>query len=250
MFRAIVHSLAFRATVFPISAFRATVFPVLAFRATVFSVSEFRATIFSVWGVQSCISSLVFRATISSSVYRSKTSSSLVWCLESHLQFGVQSLHILRFGVQSRRSQHSSSFVNLELRAITSSIWHSKPLLSLAFKATIFLQFGVQSHVPSIQSCPFLLVWRSEPHCQHLGLPFSFSLAFRVILTILSHFHQFRCSESYPQFGIQTIIFFSLAFRVVSSFWHSKHLSGLAFGAAIFLQFRRLELLCILIPTF
>ena len=125
---------------------------------------------------QSFVLSSTFRAIISLFHLTFRFAFSF-WCSKPYLQFGVQSRHL-------------------------SLVRHSEPLVNLAFRATIFLQFSIQSHIPSIQSCLSLLVRCSEPHCQHLGLPFSFSLVFRVILTIWSHFHQFQ------------------AFRVMSSVWH------------------------------
>ena len=103
------------------------------------------------FGVQSRISSLVFRVTIPS-------------------QFDVQILHLIQFGVQSRISilvLESLSFHSLTFKALI--------FFSLAFKATIssqlrnsksscsvwhsemsVLSYGVQSH-------HLLTAWRSEP---------------------------------------------------------------------------------------
>ena len=76
----------------------------------------------------------------------------------------------------------------------------------LAFRVVILFYFSIQSHS-----------YHSEPLSSVLGVQrHVFSLAFK------------------------TTIFFSLAFRVVSSFWHSEPLSSLAFGATIFPPFWRL----------
>ena len=138
-------------------------------------------------------------------------------------QFGIQSHHLLQFDIQSHH------IFSLTFKAI-SLVRHSKPLVSLAFKVTIFLQLGVQSHIPSIQSCHFLLVWDLEPHCQHLELFFFFQF------NIQSCLAYFRHSESpclvqvlrtvllnlviqshLPQFRISKPFFSYQAFRATSS---------------------------------
>ena len=190
--------------------------------------------------IQSLVFSLTFR---SSSLVFSVINFFLVRRSEPCLQFGIQSHHVfLQLGVQihhisfisafrvvssfwhseplfslafryaflvwhlesSFRVRHSGPLVSLAFKAIIflvqhleplvnlafrchhiSSVWHLETLVSLAFRATIFLQFSVQSRIPSIQSCHSLLVRCSESHCQHLELSFSFSLAFRFIFFTL-----------------------------------------------------------------
>ena len=160
-------------------------------------------------GIQShYLNRLAFKATISS-------------------QSGFQSHHPIMIGhllppfwcseLHSWRSR--LSFAVQHSKPSSSSICCSKLHISLAFRATVFLQFGVQSHVPNIQSCLSLLVQCSEPHCQHLGLPFSFSLAFRVILTIQGHFHQFQ------------------AFKAISSVWHLEPPSSSVWCSELCLHF-------------
>ena len=128
-----------------------------------FSIMAFRAFIFF---------NLVFRD--ASSVWRSEPLSffslafrtvSPAWRSESLslLSYGVQGLHLLQFGVQSRIS-------SLAFRAATSSQFGLQShVFSLAFRATIHSQFGcsephllfsVQSHYP-------FTVWHSEPSSYH-----------------------------------------------------------------------------------
>ena len=166
---------------------------------------------------------------------------------------GIQS-HRSQFGVQSRHSQFSCSKSLFTVWCLESSftVWHVEPLVNLAFRATIFLQFDVQSHIPSIQSYQFLVQYLepSPSSIRHLELSYLhfniqsriFSSTFRVIgqLGIQSHhislvrrskphsqylelsFSLVRHSEPY----FRVVIFFSsafrdifLAFRVVIFFW-------------------------------
>ena len=193
--------------------------------------------------IQSRISNLAFRVIIPSQLWRSGPSSFSVWCLESHLQFGiqihhlffslafrtasptwcpkspsflnygVQSLHLLQFGVQSRIS-------NLAFRVtISSQLWHSGPSSSSVWCLETHLQFG-----------------RSKP------LSF-FSLAFRTAfpawrsesLSLLSYGVQ---GLHLLQFGVQSRIS-SLAFRaaISSQFGLQSHVFSLAFRATIHSQF-------------
>ena len=124
----------------------------------------------------------------------------------------------------------------------------------LAFRVTIFSQFGIQSHHIS-------LVQHSEPSYLQFGVQkYVFSLASRATVflwfDIQSH-HIFSLvfrivfsvwyleplvslafrATIFLRFGIQSHHIFSLVFRVVSSIWHSDPLVSLAFRATIFLQF-------------
>ena len=107
------------------------------------------------------------------------------------------------------------SFFYLMFR-VTSSVLHLEPCF----------QFGVQSHDFSMTFGVASPIWRSKPH---------------LLFGIQSH---------YLLLTFRAFIFFSLAFRVVSSFWHSEPLFSLAFSATIFFWFQRLESLCILIQVF
>ena len=112
---------------------------------------------------------------------------SSIWHSKPCLQYRRSGPFILVLGIQSHFHQFQA------FRAI-SSVWNSKPLVSLVFRATflafrvVFLfQFGVQSHIASIQGCHFLLVQHSESF-----LPFR------------TTFINFRRSEPCLQFGIQS----------------------------------------------
>ena len=199
-----------------------------------FSVLAFRTTIFLQLDVQSQhrFSIMTFRVVLHSLAFIATISSQLVFRVIVPSQFGIQSYHPIMIGYSLptfRRSKpqftirnSESSFIprvqshhifSLTFRSISQSViqshhfplvrhseLHSQHLEFLVFRVVFLFQFGIQSHIPSIQSHLSLLVRCSKPHYQHLGLLFSFNLAFRVILTIQSRFHQFQ------------------AFRVVSSF--------------------------------
>ena len=140
--------------------------------------------IFSVWlskpcfqfCVQSRISSLAFRATISFQFGIQSHHPFLIWHSEPHLQFGIQSYHLFSVWHSEPPSLPSLGFQSHHLF----SVWHLEPLstYSLAVRATIFLQFGVQSHIFSLTFrvvVHFLIVRRSEP-------PSFFSLAFKATI--------------------------------------------------------------------
>lgn len=128
-------------------------------------------------------------------------------------QFNIQSHHLLQFGIQSYH-------IFILTFKVVSLVRHSESLVSLAFKATIFLQFSVQSHIYNIQSCHFLLVRCSKAYSQHLESLFSFSSTFRVVFFSL---------------GVQSHLFFNLAFRVVFfQFGIQRHCSVQVFRATIF----------------
>ena len=156
--------------------------------------------LFSVWRLKSLsFHSLAFRAII--------LSRSGIRCRFFDIQSYILSVQSCRsqFGVQSHHSFlvfRAIIFFSLEFRTMSlvqafkamSSVWHSEPLVNLVFRATflafrvVFLfQFGVQSHIASIQSCHFLLVQHSESF-----LPFR------------PTFISFRRSEPCVQFGIQS----------------------------------------------
>ena len=156
----------------------------------------------------------VFR--VMSSVRHSKPSPFLVRHSELHLQFDVQGRV---FSIW-----HSDPLVSLAFKCHhISSVWHSKPLVNLAFRATIFLQFSVQSHIPSIQSCYFLLVQLSEPHCQHLELSFSFSLAFKVIFFALDVWSPELTTQSRSSYLCPRVIL-SIQSPKLMTKSHSSHL--------------------------
>ena len=158
---------------------------------------------------------MTFKVVISSQL-RCLESSFSVWHLEPPflLSFGFQSHHF---------------FINLAFRA-TSSFWCSEPLFvfSSTFRAIMsffYLMFRVTSSVLHLEPCfqfgvqsyDFSMtfevaspIWRSKPH---------------LLFGIQSH---------YLLLTFRAFIFFSLAFRVVSSFWHSESLFSLAFNATIF----------------
>ena len=156
--------------------------------------------------------------------------------------------------------------------------WRSKPSFTVWSSESSFIP-RVQSHhifnlafkaisQPIIQSHHFLLIRHLEPHSQHLELSFSFHSVFRATLLAfrIVIFFQFSIQgQSYHSkplssvLGVQShvfslafraTIFFNLAFRAVSSFWHSESLSRFPFRATIFLQFWHSELSCILIQAF
>ena len=152
----------------------------------------------------------------------------------SVLNYGVQSFHLLQFGVQSRIS-------------------------SLAFRATISLQLNVQSyHIFSITmfrvvflSLNFRYVssqlWHSELSSSSFGVQSCiFSLAFRV--TIPSQFyiqsrHIFSVWPLEPcfQFGVQSHLSLGVQSHHLFPVWRSKSMSlhGLAFRAT-FLAFKNI----------
>ena len=96
-------------------------------------ILAFRASISSRFGIHSHGFSSAFRVIMSFLVWRSKP----------HFHFGIQSYCSLS-GVQSH-----CSILGVQSHHL-STIRRSEPpsLLILAFRATIFLQFGVQSHCP------------------------------------------------------------------------------------------------------
>ena len=172
-----------------------------AFRATFF-ISAFRAIIHFPFGVQ------------------------------SHCPFFVwRSMPYFHFGVQSHRS---------------SSIWHSEPLLifRLEFRVVVHPQFGVQGCIFISTSRAitfsiwlskplFILVQYSEPlhHSLRRSEPLPiFASAFIVVTSLILAFRAtplVRHSDSHFHLGIQSHTF-SSAFRAVLSSWHSE--SCLQFG--------------------
>ena len=159
----------------------------------------FRATISFQFGVQSHISSLAFRVTIflvwhSEPCFQSGIQSrisSLVFKVSVPSQFGVQSYHPIMIGYSLppfRRSE--PSFIVRNSKSSFIPRVQSHHIFSLIFRA--ISQSVIQSH-------HFRLVWRSEPHSQHLELSFSFSLAFRATFLAFKVFFLF-------QFGIQSHI--------------------------------------------
>ncbi|KAL6323644.1 hypothetical protein AAG906_002111 [Vitis piasezkii] len=182
------------------------------------------------FGFQSHISSLAFR--VISPVWRSKPSfvlssafraimsllrlafrsTSLVWHSESHLQFGVQSFHL-----------------SLVRYSEPSCLFSVCRIFSLAFRAIVCFQFGIQSHhvAPSVR--------HSESHLQFGIQSHIFSLTFRAMFLVW-------CLESHFEFGsphllslgVQSHHLFSvLAFRATTIF------SVWAFSTTISSQFRR-----------
>ena len=193
------------------------------------------------FGVQILIFSLVFRVVVCFQFGIQSRHLFLPFGIQSHvfsLAFRVASL---AFRVSSSviifpPFQRSESFVSsLAFRAIISLVWHSEPLFfqlqrsqphylvwrseplfvsSLAFKATMFLQFNIQSHhIPSVR--------RSEPY---------FSLAFKVVVcfqfSIRSHhissLWAFRVASSVKR--SESLFIFSSTFRAIISplVWPSK----------------------------
>ena len=154
----------------------------------------------------------------------------MIGCLSPHfrrskLYSGVQS-HRPHSGVQSHRS-HSGVQSHCSHSGVQSHIttiqdchflldYHSESFL--LFKAT-FISFRRSTPCIHVDIQSHYLVWqRSEPYYQHLGLPFSFRLAFKVILIVQSHFHQFQAFRATFLFDIQSHYIFVLAFRVITSF--------------------------------
>ena len=122
--------------------------------------------------------------------------------------------HLLRL-IESLLDHFSGSRV-VATRHIEAYFSSSFPRI-LAFRVTIFSQFGIQSHHIS-------LVQHLEPSYLKFGVQkYVFSLASRATIFLW--------------FDIQSHHIFSLVFRVVSSIWHSDPLVSLAFRATIFLQF-------------
>ena len=230
---------------FSIWAFRATIsFQFCIQTRHIFSVTTFRVVLLS-WTFRDVSSrlwrskppspySFAFRAIIISQLRRSRSSFS-VWRLEmSVLNYGVQCLHFLQFGVQSHypfkvwhleplsllnfsiQSHHLFSVRHSELPYLLSYDIQSRPtqfdiqrcqFSIMAFRATISLQLGVQRH-----------------HC--------FS-----ITTFFSQFDVQRCQFSVMAF--RAFIFFNLVFRAASPAWCSESLSlhSLMFKATISFQF-------------
>ena len=129
---------------------------------------------------------------------------------ESLFQFSIQSCRSL-FGIQSPlfiiKHSQPPSLCNLVFRTSSFTITHSEPLVSLVFKATflafkvvILFQFGVQSHITSIQSYRFLLVQNSQSSSS-LQMFRALSLRLRVFLLIygLESFFPFRALSSQPR---------------------------------------------------
>ena len=105
---------------------------------------------------------------------------------------------------------------SLTFRVVLLTVWRSKPpsllrlafkatFFSLAFRATISLQLGIQSHHPLFSST-------------FRAIMSLLCLMFRVIFSV-------QHSKPHLQFGIQSRIFL-LAFRVASSVWRSESLFG------------------------
>ena len=196
-------------------------FLVLTFRATISSLA-FKATTSFQFGVQSHCSS---------SVRRSVPSSFLSFGVQSHqhFQFGVQNQHrsqfrrsepssfsvtmfrvvSFQFGVQSRlfpvwRSDLSSSLLSFDVQS-------RHHVHSLAFRATIFSQFG-RSSPPSLFSLVFKVTISSQ--FRRSKPPSPYCLVFRVIIA-----SQLRRLES---------SFLNLTFRYIGSqLWHSEPSSSL-----------------------
>lgn len=166
-----IFSLAFKAVVFSL-AFRATFFSFLAFRAP-FQAFRVLFPAFRVVGFQFGVQSHCFQFAIQNHLLSS------IWCSKPH------------FKHSKSHSQHSNTLV-FNLAFIT--IVHS-----LAFRATFFSQFSVQSH-----SRAFKAVFQ----------------AFRVT------FPTFKAVKF--QFGIQSHCFqFGIQSHLISSIWNSKPQSGI-----------------------
>ena len=194
------------------------------------------------FGVQSRIFSLAFRSTISFSVWRS----------ELHLQLGVQSHHpfsimafrafiffSLAFRVASPTwHSESLSLLNYGIQGLyLLQFGVQRRIFSLAFRATIFFQFGVQNRISSLAfrvTIPSQLwcsrptsssIWCSKSHLQ-------FGIQSRHIFSVWP-------SEPCFQFGVQSHHPFSVrVFRAASPVQRSESLSfhSLAFRAIILSQ--------------
>ena len=148
------------------------------------------------FGVQSHVFSSTFRVIMSylSQVFRSTISLS-IWCLEMHLQFGVQSHCLFQFDIQS-------CVFSLTLRA-WSLIFSVISFFSSTFKAMSSVQHLESSCLSSVRHLdpPYLFQFNVQSRI--------FILAFRAIV----------------QFGVQSRIF-SLAFKAVVYFvslvWRSE----------------------------
>ena len=208
-----------------------------AFRAV---FSSFRLSksffFFSVLGVQSHVFSLVFRAISSVQVFKAISSSfrhseplSSILSVQSHVfSRGVQGHFFLFQACHFHQFQAFKSMSPVwHLESSSSLVWHLEPCLHLC----------IQSHCPTWHSVPPSLVQAFKA----ISYSFRHSKPLSSILGIQIHVFSLT---------FRAIIFFSLAFKVVSSFWHSESLSIQAFRVTMFLQFWRSELSCILIQAF
>ena len=206
-------------------------FTVIAFRATISSQLNIQSHFFDIqshfFNVQSHILNIQSYQFL---VQHSKPLVSLAFRATIFLLFGIQS-HIPSIQSYQFLVWHSEpSFFSSQAFKATFSVFRATFLafkaisFSLTFRVIIFLQLGIQSHIPSIQSYQFL-VWHSEP---------LFSLTFRAI----------------GQLGIQSCHFllvwyleslFNLTFKatIFPQFWHSKALFifNRAFRVTIFPSF-------------
>ena len=176
----------------------------------------------SFWRSKSFLLSLIIQSRYPCTVWRSESL--------SLSQFGVQSYHSIMIGDSSphfrrlkRHSQHlKPSFTVWILEPSFIPRVQSHHIFNLAFRAI---------SQPIIQSRHFPLVWRSEPHYQHLELSFSFSSVFKATLLVFGIviFFQFSIqgrfyhSEPFPLvLDVQSHVF-SLAFQPPSSsIWRSE----------------------------
>ena len=151
-----------------------------------------------------------------------------------YFNLGVQSHHLFQF----RCSKPSLSVLGVQ-RVISPSLGETSLLISalratfLAFRVVFLFQFGVQTHVASIQGFHFLLIQHSESF-----LPFgSTFISFRRSKSCL----QFGIQSHHPfQFGVQSHIF-SLDFKVVFLVLTFRAISSILGIQCHLFQFKRLE---------
>ena len=252
-----LHSLTFRAFIFFSLAFKAASLAwrleslslhSLTFRAFIFFSLAFKAAISSQFSLQSHVFSLAFRATIPSQFGRLEppSLSNLAFRVTVPSQFGVQSHHPITiehslpsFRHSEPHSLHSessfivwsseSSFIpGVQSHHILGSVFRATFLAFrvLKFRVAFLFQFGVQSHIASIQGCHFLLVQRqshsyhSEPLSSVLGVQshvfnLEFNLEFRATSLV-------QRSEPHFHFGIQS--------HHLLLIWYSEPPSLLSFG--------------------